>query len=102
MNEDPTNLPALAEAQAARKTKAEHAALLKASDYKWLMSQPRGRRLMWRLLEETGLFRSSFTGNSETFFREGERNVGLKTMAILNEHCVEDYAQMLLEKRDYE
>jgi hypothetical protein len=102
VNDDPTDLKAN-EAQArARTSKAEAVALMKASDWKWLMSQPRGRRLVWRLLEETGQHRSSFTGNSETFFREGERNVGLKITAILGQHCVEDYAKMLVEQRDYE
>lgn len=101
MNDDPTDLRG-AEAQAkARVAKAEAVAAMKVSDWKWLMSQARGRRLVWRLLEETGQGRSSFTGNSETFFREGERNVGLKITAILGQHCVDDYAKMLVEQRDY-
>lgn len=44
------------------------------------MSDPRGRRFVWWLLGIAGIFRSSFTGNSETFFREGERNVGLRLL----------------------
>ena len=51
-----------------------------AADLRWIMSDARGRRFIWRMLGITGIFRSSFTGNSETFFREGERNVGLKLL----------------------
>ena len=55
---------------------------------------------MWRLLERTGVFRTSFTGNSETFFREGQRNVGLMLMAQIHEVCPDQYALMLKEQND--
>ena len=42
-------------------------------DMRWLMGDPRGRRLMWSWLADAGVYRTSFTGNSETFFREGQR-----------------------------
>lgn len=69
-------------------------------DMKWLMGSKRGRRIVWRLLERTGVYRSSFTGNSETFFREGQRNVGLMLMAQIHEVCPDQYALMLKEQRD--
>ena len=69
-------------------------------DFKWLMSSKRGRRIVWRLLERTGVYRSSFTGNSETFFREGQRNVGLMLMAQINEFSPDQYALMLKESHD--
>lgn len=69
-------------------------------DFKWLMSSKRGRRIVWRLLERTGVYRSSFTGNSETFFREGQRNVGLMLMAQINEFSPDQYALMLKESQD--
>jgi len=69
-------------------------------DMKWLMGSTRGRRIVWRLLERTGVYRSSFTGNSETFFREGQRNVGLMLMAQINEFSPDQYALMLKETHD--
>lgn len=72
---------------------------MEAADFKWLMSDKRGRRIVWRLLEQTGVFRSSFTGNSETFFREGARNVGLKVLADLHEHAPEAYVLLLEEHK---
>jgi hypothetical protein len=47
------------------------------SDLRKVLGGPEGRRFVWRLMSEAGVFRSSFTGNSETFFREGKRNIGL-------------------------
>jgi len=47
------------------------------SDLRKVLASPEGRRFVWRLMSEAGVFRSSFTGNSETFFREGKRNIGL-------------------------
>lgn len=64
---------------------------------KQVMGTTAGREFMWDLLEHTGQFRSSFTGNSETFFREGERNVGLYLTALLMKDCVDEYALMQKE-----
>lgn len=36
-----------------------------------------GRAIAFDLLERCHVFRSSYTGNADTNFREGERNVGL-------------------------
>lgn len=101
MNDDVTDIRGQEERTQARADKAKNVEAMKVNDWKWLMSNPRGRRIVWRLLEECGVYRSSFTGNSETFFREGERNIGLKIIAILGEHCLEDQAKMLVEQRDY-
>jgi len=31
------------------------------ADYKWLMSSKQGRRIVWRMLEQSGIYRSSFS-----------------------------------------
>lgn len=77
----------------------EKARRQEVEDLKWLMSDKRGRRVMWRLLETAGVYRSSFTGNSETFFREGQRNVGLKLLAEIHEHCPDAFVMMLKEHK---
>lgn len=64
---------------------------------KQIMATPAGREFMWVLLDRCGIYRSSFTGNSETFFREGERNIGLYLTAQLNRECVAEYAEMQRE-----
>jgi len=75
------------------------AANLAAEDFKWLMNEERGRRFVWRLLEQAGVFRSSFTGNSETYFREGMRNMGLSIISQIHEHAPEFYQVMLMENQ---
>ena len=47
------------------------------ADVKLLLTKQWGRRLVWRILGQTGQHRTSFTGNSTTFFNEGARNIGL-------------------------
>lgn len=42
-----------------------------------ILSTLGGRSFLWRLLAECGVYKSSFTGNSTTFFNEGKRNIGL-------------------------
>lgn len=69
------------------------------ADLRNLMSTPSGRRFMWRLLDKAGIFKSSMTGNSQTFFLEGQRNIGLFLMAQVNEHCLDEYVLMLTENR---
>jgi hypothetical protein len=69
------------------------------SDFAWLMSDKRGRRFMWRMLDVTGVYRTSFTGNSTTFFNEGQRNVGLKLIANIHEFAPDSYPTMLEEHR---
>lgn len=72
-----------------------------AQDFKWIMANKRGRRYVWRLLDLAGVFRSSFTGNSQTFFNEGQRNIGLMVLAQIHKHCPEAYLLMLQEQKDH-
>lgn len=98
MQYDPTDIAGNEQAQRDRKKQQRTEHYLAGEDMKWLMGSKRGRRIVWRLLERTGIFRSSFTGNSETFFREGMRNVGLALMAQINEACPESYMNMVKEQ----
>lgn len=70
-----------------------------SEDLKWLMADKRGRRFMWRLLSDTGLFRSSFTGNSQTFFLEGRRDVGLKQLNNVMDDCPHRFNEMMKEQQ---
>lgn len=81
---DPTDTRAAEERETEAAAKAKRIADQEVEDLKWLMSDKRGRRVMWNLLAFTGVFRQPFTGNSETFFRCGMMNVGQKFMAHKN------------------
>lgn len=43
------------------------------------------RRVLMRLVQQTGVFERSFTGNSETFYREGRRSVGLEIIEMIEQ-----------------
>jgi hypothetical protein len=78
---------------------AETARLTEDADLKWLMGDPRGRRIARRLLERSWLWSSTFTGDAlGSAFREGERNVGLKLLARLIEAAPEATARIIAGK----
>ena len=70
-------------------------------DFTWLMNNPRGRRIVRRLLAQTGVHRSSFNNSgSVTAFNEGQRNVGLRLMEMINSHCPDQYVLLLNEHKN--
>lgn len=74
---------------------------IEVDDFKWIMGNKRGRRFIWRLLEQAGVFRSSFSTNSmQTSFNEGNRNFGLRVLAMVHEHTPALFVTMLDEQRD--
>jgi len=76
----------------------ELALQIEIDDLKWLMSNKRGRRFIFRLLELAGVWRISFNTNALTMaFNEGMRNGGLRLISQLTEHCQARYAEMLRE-----
>lgn len=97
---DPFDPTALETARGKRKQADRKVEQQIADDLKWLMQDKRGRRFMWRLLETTGLYKSSFTGNSQTFFLEGQRNIGLIQMDALLAHCRDEYLTMVSEQKN--
>lgn len=102
MAHDPFDLAAQANAKKARDDQTRLDRKTEADDLKWLMGSRRGRRIVWRLIERTGFFQSSFTGNSETFFREGARAVGLRLVTLINSVCPELYAPMVQEQSEHD
>ena len=74
-------------------------------DFKWLMGDPRGRRLMLKLLSDIGLYRSTYDSglrdiHSEMLFREGQKNVGYRLVSVINRLCPDTYFEMLKEGND--
>lgn len=97
---DPTDLRAQEKATKDRQDREAETQRIEAEDLKWIMADKRGRRFMHALLGVTGVFRNPFTGNSETFFRCGEMNVGQRYLAAIHENCPERYSKMIEEHRD--
>ena len=68
-------------------------------DMKFILQTVQGRRFIWRYLGLCGVFKSSFTGNSETFLNEGKRLVGLTLLNDINEADPDSYTRMMKEAR---
>lgn len=56
-----------------------------------------GRRFVWRYLEACRVFSTSMTGNSYTYFNEGQRNIGLKLLSEVNSASPEALTIMMKE-----
>ena len=66
-------------------------------DFVWLMSDKRGRRIMQRMIDFTGVNKCNFTGNSQVYFNEGMRNAGLFMQAKVLDAAPEQFFLMLQE-----
>jgi hypothetical protein len=55
-------------------------------DYKATFGSEHGKRVLWDILANCHVYRSSFVpGKTDTtIFREGERNAGLRIMSMMN------------------
>lgn len=74
-------------------------AQLAEEDLKWLMSSPRGRRVMRRILEATNYQASSFVPGDPhlTAYYEGRRSVGLHLVLDIQRLCPEQEVAMRAE-----
>ncbi len=71
------------------------------SDIKWMMGTRRGRRVLWRFLDQAGVFRISFDPNAmQMSFNEGNRNSGLRLLNMVHSISPELYPVMLKEQND--
>lgn len=68
------------------------------ADFRWLMSDHRGRRFMWRTMGRFRLFQSSIgPTDAVTNYNEGQRNAGLFLLSQINNLCPAMYAVMASE-----
>lgn len=90
----------LQEAQRAEEAKRQELARKReVADFKWLMGDPRGRRIVWRQLATAGVFQSSFDPTAMTMaFNEGRRSEGLRLLAQVHELCPDLYPIMMKEQ----
>lgn len=97
---DPTDLDAEETRNAEAQASAAKALRFEVDDLCWLMGSKRGRRVMWRLLTNAGVYRLSYTQGDAlgTAFQEGNRNQGLRLMSLLMEHASEAYGLMVQER----
>ena len=102
-NYDPTDIRSQERAKSETETRARLAKDTEESDLKWLMGSKRGRRIVWRQLEQAGVFRLSFNTNAmQMAFNEGNRNNGNRLLAIIHSTCPELHPVMVNEATERE
>ncbi len=97
---NPFDLVGQQEKKAELEKQAEIQYKIKVDDLKWIMGNRRGRRFVWRILERAGIYRTTFTGNSNGFFLEGKRELGLTIVQDIHQACPELYFEMIKEAKD--
>ena len=100
-NFDPLDTQAQDRAKAGKAARDKLVRDEEVGDVKWLMGSRRGRRILWRLLEQSGVFRLSFNTNAmQMAFAEGNRNFGNRILALIHTHCPELYPTMVREANE--
>jgi hypothetical protein len=80
------------------KERAERIERAELADVRALMDIPAFRRYAKRYLGLCNVFQTTFTGSSETFFREGKRAVGTTMFGEIMKIVPERFAEMMAEK----
>jgi hypothetical protein len=98
--DDPTDLKRQARDAESDELEARENRRKDLDDMRWWLGHPQGRRIALRLLEEAGVFRSSFNHSGSVMaFNEGRRNIGLFLTAELLEATPAGYMKVLAEHR---
>jgi len=58
-----------------------------------------GKEVLWYILSLTNLYGDNFTGNSQTFYLEGKRAIGLQILQLLEDADPTAYPRLLLDKQ---
>lgn len=95
MSYDPSN-PKDVKVRNRRERRAEERRLKDVLD---LMRSSEGRRYIIWIIGQSGLFRSTMTGNAWTYFNEGMRNMGTIIYNDVMTACPDLYLQALAEEK---
>lgn len=81
--------------------KAHNESKQEISDLHAIMNTAAGRRTMWRLLSNCGIYHESYSSDPLLMAnREGSRKIGLQYVVLLTTHCLEKYQLMEKEQRE--
>jgi hypothetical protein len=75
----------------------EHKAFLAAMRDEF--KRPGMRDLLWHVLSMCNVWGGTFTGNSQTFYLEGKRQVGIELLQLIEEVDPTLFPRMMLEKQ---
>jgi hypothetical protein len=102
-NYDPFDPRSQERTKAEAEVRAKLARESEEADIRWLMGNRRGRRILWRLLDQSGAFRLSFSTNAmQMAFAEGNRNFGNRVLALIHANAPELYPVMVREATEHD
>lgn len=86
-------------AQRELRTRKDDLEKIRVADLGEVLRLPAGRRFVFDLIDRRCLvFSPSYTGNSETYLREGQRKVGIDLMQEVQKLYPEQYVAMINEQ----
>lgn len=83
-----------------QKDKKEHAALIHNYREAWRIKA--ARTVVYDILSSCGIYNSAFTGNSQTYYLEGKKDVGLFILERIQDMDPTAYPKLLLENQTRE
>jgi hypothetical protein len=99
---DPLDLPAQFRAREEHQERVRLAQRIEVSDLKWIMADKRGRRFVWRLLEQAAPLQDPFNANTTIMSRNvGRQEYGRWLYAQLLVHCPESFMMMGREAQEF-
>ena len=73
---------------------------MEVADLKWLAGNIQGRRIIWRLLDRAGIYRSSFNHSGSLMaFTEGKRDMGLFLLAEVSDASPNGFLKLIAENQ---
>lgn len=99
MEPNPTDLEGAAEAQEELAKQQAKRREVEMADFRRLMSEPFGRRFVWRLMSEANVFRDVESDNPLHLAKfNGERRQGLRLLNEILTLCPEQWVNMIKDQ----
>jgi hypothetical protein len=99
--ESPTDLDGAAESEEKRKQLEQTLRRQFEQDFTWLLAHRQGRRLVWWLMAEAGVFRNPWNENASAMaFAAGSMNVGQRLLSEIFAVSPDAFNVMLKESQD--
>jgi hypothetical protein len=69
------------------------------TDAEWVISTSQGRRFMWRLLSDCGIYKDYHGSQDEIFKQIGRRQIGLHLLGIISDASEDRLFEMMREAK---
>ncbi len=71
------------------------------SDVRWLMGHKRGRRIVFKIMDEAKVFHSIFSPNAlQMAHSAGEKDLAFRFLEVINDRCPDHYTLMMKERHE--